>query len=91
MKNNEELSTDSIPYIISDQYDGRLKKLYQTHCELCDKEFFVPKGRLEKARFCSIACSTENQKRIRNEKKQANPIVKKEPKYRVGPRLPGNR
>jgi hypothetical protein len=82
------------PFIISDEYDGKPKKLFLTYCQLscCLKGFYVPKNRLDKAKYCSVECSTENQKRVRNAKKaDLPPIPKKEPKYRVGPRLPGSR
>lgn len=78
-------------YIVSDKYDGRMKKLYPTPCQLCDKPFYVPKSRIGKAKFCSITCSTEHQKRVRLANRPVSLMPKREPKYRVGPRLPGSR
>jgi hypothetical protein len=91
---DEKKTENEPPFIISDHYDGKPKKLYQTFCQLatCLEPFYVPKNRLDKAKYCSVACSTENQKRIRIAKKaELPPVIKKEPKYRVGPRLPGSK
>ena len=42
----------------SDEYDGRARNVFPTKCRQCGEEFFVPKHRLEKARFCSKKCSS---------------------------------
>lgn len=49
-------------YIISRQYDGYKRKLYKKNCEYCKKDFYVPKNRWMKRRFCSRKCEAERRR-----------------------------
>jgi 5-methylcytosine-specific restriction endonuclease McrA len=40
------------------EYGGRMRRVFPTKCQQCGEEFFVPKHRLERARFCSKGCSS---------------------------------
>lgn len=41
--------------IVSRQFDGKLRRLFAHNCEVCEKEFWLPKHRAE-SRFCSKPC-----------------------------------
>ena len=46
--------------IVSDQYDGKPRRLYPVCCENCGQTFYVPAHVRAKRRFCSRACSSKN-------------------------------
>lgn len=53
-------------YIVSTQYDGFNRKLYETNCTQCQKIVYRPKHLLDKRKiFCSKECSYSYQARDR--------------------------
>lgn len=49
---------DEDDYILSDKYDGSIRKMYRKFCS-CGNEFFVPKHKYYKVRYCSISCASK--------------------------------
>lgn len=57
---------EEIEYIISDQYDGKRRKLYKFLCIVCNKEKYAPKHVLYNKKYCSQKCMAEaNKDRIK--------------------------
>ena len=48
-------------YVISDRYDGSLRRLFPVSCESCGTIIYVPAHVKAKRRFCSRTCSSRNQ------------------------------
>ena len=45
-------------YKISDEYDGRTRKLYKMVCELCGKDYWRPASQMKGSKCCSRKCWT---------------------------------
>ncbi len=43
-------------YKISDEYDGKTRKLFKAECQFCSKEYWVPGHILKKSKCCSKEC-----------------------------------
>ena len=48
------------PSIISNQYDGKKRTLFEKQCEKCKKLFYIPKHIFQTTRFCSKTCCSES-------------------------------
>ncbi len=47
---------DDLNYKISNEYDGRTRKLYPCVCKFCAKEYWIPAAKLKIAQACSKQC-----------------------------------
>lgn len=49
-------SSTIINSIKSTEFDGKLRNLFASICERCNKVSYVPKHQLKKRKFCSVEC-----------------------------------
>lgn len=53
---------ENAKYIVSTEYDGKPRRLYEKTCVVCSTLFYTPKHRLHKQTTCSVKCSIETRK-----------------------------
>lgn len=52
-----------VPSIVSDQWDGRVRKLFEKTCSLCPKTYYVPEHVFHRSKFCSLECTFESRRK----------------------------